>query len=253
MSVEDKRNLGGRRILVAGTSGPVSGIIAPLVADGAHLVVMSPVSDAGDDEVAALGGVDRVECDFGSLATVRDGVKAALELLGGVDQFVFAWYPAALTNAANLIDVNEDEWVRACEGTLDAAWWSVRDLVDPLRASKNGSIVFVVPTVGMSGASGFVMLSIVAEGLRMLAKSCGRCWGEYGINVNTLAVSPSLWLSPDDGKRLLGQIAISVPAMGRAGDPEADLSPLVALLGSDEAHFVTAGTLVADGGLWMGL
>jgi hypothetical protein len=40
---------------------------------------------------------------------------------------------------------------------------------------------------------------------------------------------------------------------GRVGDPGRDLAPVIELLGTDEAHFLTAGTLVTDGGLWMGL
>jgi len=37
-------------------------------------------------------------------------------------------------------------------------------------------------------------------------------------------------------------------------DPRfADIAPIVALLAAPEAHFVTAGTVVADGGIWMGL
>ena len=41
--------------------------------------------------------------------------------------------------------------------------------------------------------------------------------------------------------------------MGRVGDPGRDLAPVIELLGTEEAHFLTAGTLVTDGGLWMGL
>jgi hypothetical protein len=44
-----------------------------------------------------------------------------------------------------------------------------------------------------------------------------------------------------------------VPAMGQVGDPAEDLAPLVGLMGDGDAHFLTASTLVADGGLWMGL
>ena len=54
-------------------------------------------------------------------------------------------------------------------------------------------------------------------------------------------------------QRLLREISLSVPAMGRVGDPGSDLAPVIELLGTEEAHFLTAGTLVTDGGLWMGL
>ena len=132
------------------------------------------------------------------------------------------------------------------EGALDAAWWLVRALIGPLRASRGGSIVFVVPTVGLTGASGFVMLSVVAEGLRVLAKGSGAAGGR------TAWLSTARDLARPVGRtrprsRLLREISLSVPAIGHVGDPGSDLAPVIELLGTDEAHFLTAGTLVTDG------
>jgi NAD(P)-dependent dehydrogenase (short-subunit alcohol dehydrogenase family) len=253
VSLDEKRRLAtSRRVVVAGNSGPGAGIAAALARDGARVVVLAPegpAGTAGED----VEGTQWVECAFTSTADVGAGVAAAVEILGGVDQFVFAWYPSELTVSTTFTELSEDEWVRVCEGPLDTAWWLVRALIGPLRDSGGGSMVFVVPTVGLTGASGFVMLATVAEGLRVLAKGCGRCWGGDGVTVNTLATSPALWVDPDHGQRLLREISLSVPAMGRVGDPGEDLAPVVELLGMQEAHFLTAGTLVTDGGLWMGL
>jgi NAD(P)-dependent dehydrogenase (short-subunit alcohol dehydrogenase family) len=252
--LDEKRRLAtNRRIVVAGTSGPGAGIAAALAADGARVAVLEPGQGGRGNAAAQDGSIHEVACDFASVAAVGAGVAAAVEALGGIDQLVYAWYPDELTATATFTDVSEAEWARACEGALDAAWWLVRAVIGPLRASGGGSIVFVVPTVGLTGSSGFVMLSVVAEGLRVLAKGCGRCWGEDGVVVNTLATSPALWVAPDHGQRLLREISLSVPAMGRVGDPGSDLAPVIELLGTDEAHFLTAGTLVTDGGLWMGL
>jgi NAD(P)-dependent dehydrogenase (short-subunit alcohol dehydrogenase family) len=252
--LDEKRRLAAsRRIVVAGTSGPGTGIATALAGDGARVAVLDQAREDQADGAPRLEAVERVACDFTSATAVATGVAAAIDVLGGIDQFVYAWYPDALTEATTFTDVSEDEWDRVCEGALNAAWWLVRSLIGPLRVSGGGSIVFVVPTVGLTGSSGFVMLSVVAEGLRVLAKGCGRCWGEDRVTVNTLATSPALWVEPDHGQRLLREISLSVPAMGRVGDPGADLAPVIELLGTDEAHFLTAGTLVTDGGLWMGL
>ena len=254
MPLDEKRRLAtNRRIVVAGSSGPGAGIAAALAADGARVAVLEPAPKGQGSSAPDDGPVHRLTCDFASSAAVGTGVTAAVDALGGIDQFVYAWYPEELTAATTFTEVSEEEWARVCEGVLDAAWWLVRALIAPLRSSGGGSIVFVVPTVGLTGASGFVMLSVVAEGLRVLAKGCGRCWGEDGVAVNTLATSPALWVAPDHGERLLREISLSVPAMGRAGDPGSDLAPVIELLGTEEAHFLTAGTLVTDGGLWMGL
>jgi NAD(P)-dependent dehydrogenase (short-subunit alcohol dehydrogenase family) len=37
--------------------------------------------------------------------------------------------------------------------------------------------------------------------------------------------------------------------MGRMGDPEDDIAPVVAFLASDEARFITGATIPVDGGL----
>jgi NAD(P)-dependent dehydrogenase (short-subunit alcohol dehydrogenase family) len=253
VSLDEKRRLAAnRRVIVAGNAGPGAGIAAALAGDGARVVVLAPEDQAGTAG-GDVEGMHRVECAFASAAQVADGVRAAVEMLGGVDQFVYAWYPRQLTEITTFTEIAEDEWARACEGPLDAAWWLVRALIGPMSDAGGGSMVFVVPTVGLTGASGFVMLATVAEGLRVLAKGCGRCWGGDGVTVNTLATSPSLWVSADHGQRLLREISLSVPALGRVGDPGEDLAPMIELLGTEEAHFLTAGTLVTDGGLWMGL
>ena len=72
-----------------------------------------------------------------------------------------------------------------------------------------------------------------------------RQWGADGITVNCVAPSPEL-LGLE-----AGEMALSAPALGRAGDPEADLAPIVAFLCSAGSHFLTGATLTADGGVWM--
>ena len=117
--------------------------------------------------------------------------------------------------------------------------------VHPHLAGNDGRVVFLTPTLSMSGAPGFVPLSAAVEGQRLLAKSAARQWGVDGITVNCVAPAP----------RVLGleagEVALSGPALGRDGDPEADLGPIVAFLCSAGSHFLTGATLSADGGVWM--
>jgi NAD(P)-dependent dehydrogenase (short-subunit alcohol dehydrogenase family) len=251
LAVDKERSdtVAGRRVVLAGASGPGAGIANGLAARGAEVAVVGPT----EDTEAVDSGVLRIASSLDSEPEVTAAMASAVDHLGSVDQFVYSWYPPLLTTKSAFTDLTEDQWAATCEGTLGAAWWSVRALIRPMKAAGGGSMVFVVPTVGMSGAANFVMLSTVAEGLRMLAKGCGRCWGSEGVVVNTLATSPSLWVEADHGNRLLREISLSVPAMGTVGDPADDLAPLVGLLGTDDAHFLTSSTLVADGGLWMGL
>jgi 3-oxoacyl-[acyl-carrier protein] reductase len=226
------RPITGRSVVVSGTGRLAEGLI-----DG--------LDDLG---VAALP----LDCEFGSEAEVAAALEAADRRVGGIDQIVHTWLAPGVVVPHRFMDVDEDEWAAGCEQSLAAAWWLARASAEPLRASM-GSLVFLVPTVGMAGAAEFTMLAAVAEGVRVLAKGCGRQWGADGVTVNTIAAAPHHWLEEDTADGLTRAISLSTPAFGRAGDAAADLAPLIALLDDPDAHFLTAGTLVADGGTWMGL
>jgi 3-oxoacyl-[acyl-carrier protein] reductase len=105
-------------------------------------------------------------------------------------------------------------------------------------AGAGGRIVFVVPTVSMSGAAGLAPLCALLEGQRILAKSAARQWGPAGIAVNVLAPA----LAGFDGDT----ISLAPPALGPIDVGEV----LVGLL-APEMRDVTGTTVGADGGIWM--
>ncbi|HEX4431624.1 MAG TPA: SDR family oxidoreductase [Frankiaceae bacterium] len=213
----------------------------------------SPAAVAIADALTAAGGrVQRIADGFGSESAVAAALSGAETALGGIDQIVHAWVPEPVMTAAPFMSLDEQAWAGGCEAALSGAWWLARQAI-PLLLKGGGSLVFLVPTIGMSGAAEYSMLASVAEGIRVLAKGCGRQLGTEGVTVNTIATANALWMPPDDAKTVTGATTLSTPAFGRSGDPGADLAPLVALIGQAEAHFVTAGTVVADGGIWMGL
>ncbi len=235
----------GPRVVLIGERPLAEGLAAGLV--NAQVVAVGR-------EVAADGGspVEGIRCGFGSEQDVVDALAQAERRLGGIDQIVHAWYPPSVLFGADFTSIAEDDWSAGCEHALEAAWWVARHALEHLRLTR-GSMVFVVPTIGMSGAAGFAMLAAVAEGLRVLAKGCGRQWGAHAVTANTVALAPHLLLGEAEGISLTRAVSLSAHALGTPGDPAADIAPLIGLLSRPEAHFLTAATLVADGGLWMGL
>jgi NAD(P)-dependent dehydrogenase (short-subunit alcohol dehydrogenase family) len=223
----------GRRIAVTGDNALADGVAAGLQSLGARVVLLDAAYEAEDD--------------------VRAAMEAARDALDGrIDQVVHAWMEPALLDARVFAEVSEETWAIACEHTLEVAWWTARQASPSLRDTR-GSLVFLVPTIGMAGGAGFAMLAAVAEGIRVLGKGCGRQWGAAGVTCNTVAVAPHHWTGDAAGAELTRNITLSTPAFGDEGDAAGDLAPLVALLGDDDAHFLTAATMVADGGTWMGL
>ena len=84
-------------------------------------------------------------------------------------------------------------------------------------------------------------------------RACGRQWGVDGATVNTIAAAPHHWVDAETADTLTRGISLSTPAFGGHGSVADDLAPLIALLDDPDAHFLTAATLVADGGTWVGL
>jgi NAD(P)-dependent dehydrogenase (short-subunit alcohol dehydrogenase family) len=236
-----------RRVLVTGTHPLAVGIADGMAARGDDVLLLAPDVAAGDWEER------RVPCSFGSEDEVTAAVRDAVDRLGGLDQVVHTWVDAGVLVEHEFVALDAEQWVRSCEGSLEGAWWLMRHLSEPLRASGGGSVVVVVPSIAHAGGAGATMLATVGEGLRVLAKGCGRQWAKWGITVNTVATAPHHWVGAERGEQLVKAISLSVPAFGGVGDASDDLGALVAGLAQPEMHFLTAGTLMADGGVWMGL
>ena len=131
-----------------------------------------------------------------------------------------------------LADLTAEEWDRRCD-------LPIRDAIDAAHAAHarmagtGGNIVFVTPSLGLTGAAGLVPLATAAEGVRSLSKTAARQWGPDGIRVSCVA------------RRVAGPV-VAIPTFG---DPTVDeVAGAVALLASTASSGVTGATLVVDGG-----
>lgn len=218
----------GRVIAVTGADLPlVAGIAAGLTTSGA---TVAPVPyDALSSRADAEAAFAAVAADHGALHGV---VHAA------IDPIAYERVP--------MRDVDDARWDAVWEQTLRRTLFVLQAGHTQLR-DRGGAFVVLTPVVGMAGAAELAPYAAAVEGVRILAKSAARQWGSVGIRVNCLAPAPEhvpIGVSS-------GELALSPPALGGPGDPEADLAPVVAWLLSDAAHFCTGLTLPVDGGVWM--
>ena len=237
-----------RRVLVTGDHPLAVSVARWFDNAGARVALLSASSP---DDLPA--GCTHVACSFADERAVERAVNDAAHAMGGIDQVVHAWVADGLVDNRSFMEVDETQWVQTCEASLEGAWWLTRRVIASLRAAGGGSIVYLVPSVGLSGAANYSMLATVAEGVRVLAKGVGRQWVKHGVTANTIATAPGLWVGSENEEALARAISLAVPAFGRAGDAHDDVAPLVSVLGESESHFISAATLVADGAVWMGL
>lgn len=243
------RSLEGRVAVLTGAGTAVGGGIARrLASDGAALGLVSEHGDALGvaDELRAAGTrVEVVEADLSDRRGAIEGFASLAASLGGIDAFVHAAVDQRCLVALELDQVDD--------ARFDAVWeLGMRRVLFGCQAAfahmaGGGRMVFVVPTLAMTGASGLAPYAALGEATRLLAKSAARQWGPEGVTVNCLAVAPELIL----GRPAEADPGLAPPALGTTGDAEADVAPVVSFLMSAAGHFVTGATICADGGVWM--
>jgi len=154
-------------------------------------------------------------------------------------------------NPKPLAEMSEQQWVAECEDVLAEAVECLKVLHAPLKTA-GGHVVFVIPSISMSGAKGFSAAAAAGEGLRALAKSTAKQWGTDGIRVNTVALDPRHFVPGEIGEQLAAVMGLATSSgFGHPGDIVGDIVPAIRMLQSDEAHFLTGATLTLDGGVWM--
>ncbi|MDY6999783.1 MAG: SDR family NAD(P)-dependent oxidoreductase [Actinomycetota bacterium] len=131
------------------------------------------------------------------------------------------------------------------------ATFELMQAVHPVLAGNGGgSIVNLGSGSGTFGKSKFGAYAGAKEAIRGISKVAALEWGRDNIRVNV--VCP---FAESDGIRLWREMApeayersVRGVPMGRLGDVGTDIGPVIAFLLSDDASFVTAQTIMVDGG-----
>lgn len=159
--------------------------------------------------------------------------------------------------------VNNAAWVRyqaipeimseTVERMLDVGFksviWSLQEAVAVMNPQRGGSIVNVASVAAMRSAANSVVYSGIKAGILGITRAAAAELGARNIRVN--AVCPSA--VPTEGtqrnrnaERDANRIART--PLGRLGTVE-DIARSICFLASDEAGFLTAQSLVVDGGI----
>jgi NAD(P)-dependent dehydrogenase (short-subunit alcohol dehydrogenase family) len=250
MSAVETSIVGLAVAVVISRCGPGTAIVRGLQDAGADVVVVH----IGDSDDAS-----HVVADLSSRSGADAAFAEAARRLGKLDALVYAASDAAALTPLAVADMDEASWRAACENpvrsTLFALQASLAHLVE-----RRGRVVFVVPTVAISGAARLVPLSTVAESQRLMAKVAARQWGRRGITVNVVALAPELFAAELRGEDVRESL-VAASQMGSGSQPALrevdgldvgrDVIPPVSYFVSAAGSYITGQTLTVDGGAWM--
>ena len=246
----------GRVVIVTGAGQGIGrGVALHLGGNGASVVVAEWKEHRAArtvEELTALGAPALAAvCDISSREQVDAMVAVALERFGRVDALVnnaqtFRPQAPLATVDEEDVDVFYDSGVK---GTL----WGMQAVYPHMQRAGWGRIVNVASAAGITGMPGYGAYNASKEAIRALTRTAAREWGRDGIVVNCICPGAAskrgqeAAARDDDAHR---EFMRDHP-IGRQGDPEDDIAPVVQFLCSDACRYLTGQTLMVDGGAFL--
>ncbi|GAA4544389.1 SDR family NAD(P)-dependent oxidoreductase [Mycobacterium paraffinicum] len=257
--------LEGKRILVTGAASGIGQATALRLLDEGATVVASDVAEAGldatrarADEAATAGCLTAVRMDVGNEDSVIDGVRLAVEKLGGLDSLVNA---AGILRAAHTHQTSLELWNQIVGVNLTGTFLVVREALPMLLENPRSAIVnfsstsasFAHPYMaayaaskgGIQAFTHSLALEYARDGLRAVCVAPGSI--KSGITDATGGYIPkdadwSLF------SRLMPILPTTVESSGTGmADPSA-VAGVIAMLVSDDGAFITGTEIRIDGG-----
>lgn len=242
--------LAGQVVIVTGGASGIGGATTRvLVARGAKVVAVDIDEDAGraltsdlGDDVAFLNG----DVSDPEVAARAVAVAVAVERFGTLTGLV---NNAHASRQKPLLELEAADW----ELSFGTGFWATVQFMQaahPELAKAGGSIVNFGSGAAISGQATQAAYAAAKEAIRGVSRVAANEWASAGIRVNV--VSPLAHTSGVEAwskaaPEQYQQVLRSTP-LGRFGDPQTDVAPIVAFLLSDDSRYMTGQTLMADGG-----
>lgn len=251
--------LAGRSLVVTGGSTGIGAAIATAAARaGANVLVDYVVGPEQAESFAKqldgyddCGVVEAFEADVSTLAGTQALVAEAVRRFGRLDVWV---NNAGIETRHSLLDTTEEEFDKVIAINLKGAYFGAQAAARQFVAQGGGGVIVNISSVHedwpMPGNAAYC---VSKGGMRMLTRNAGVELGPHGIRVVGVApgaVSTPINAATEADPAKVKALDAAIP-LGSIAEPE-QIAAVVAFLASDAGSYLTATTVVADGGLMQG-
>lgn len=244
------QNLSEKVILVTGASRGIGAIVArDLAAAGAGVIVNYAGSRADAEKVvadihASGGNAIAVQADVSDPAQVRQLFDKSIAHFGRIDVLV---NNAGIMITKLIKDTTDEDFDRMFDINVKGVFNTLREAAT--RLADNGSIINFSTSVNRIMIPGYASYVATKAAVEQLTRVFAKEVGARGINVNSLSPGPTNTELFTQGKteETIARLA-GMSAFGRIAEPE-DISRVVCFLASDDAKWISAQNIGANGGM----
>jgi 3-oxoacyl-[acyl-carrier protein] reductase len=239
--------LEGKTVLVTAAAGTGIGFAtAKRCAEEGAVVAISDrherrLADAAAQLAIVMGREPTaVACDV----TVEADVQRMFDTVGDIDVLV---NNAGLGGTAALVDMNDEQWSKVLDVTLNGTMRCTREALKRFRdGGRGGAVVNNASVLGWRAQAGQAHYAAAKAGVMALTRTAAIEAAAFGVRVN--AVAPSLAMHENLAKvtsdELLADL-ISREAFGRAAEPW-EIANVIVFLASDYASYLTGEVISAS-------
>lgn len=240
-------------LITGAGSGIGRGVARAFAREGAAVIIAEVCEETGTQtarEIEELGARALfVRTDVMQKASIEAAIEAAVVKFGGLDILVNnAFVP---TPNVRLEDKTDAMLEQTLTSTIKASWWAMRAALPHMRARGGGKIVNFYSIDVDIGAWLHADYNTAKAGIIGLTRSAAAEWGRFNITVNAIAptaMGATFHKLAAENPGFAERSAAMRP-LGRSGDPETDIGPVVVFLSSEMSRYVTGEAIHVDGGL----
>jgi 3-oxoacyl-[acyl-carrier protein] reductase len=242
--------LSGKVILVTGASRGIGAAVAIKLAEaGASVIANYAESKAGADQVVKTirekgGAAIAVKADVSDPQQVKALFDAAIAEYGKLDVLI---NNAGVMFTKMIKDTTDEDFDRLFNINVKGVFNTLREAAS--RLADHGSIINFSTSSNRMLLPGYAAYVASKAAVEQFTRIFAKEVGGRGINVNSLSPGPTDTELFTDGKsaETISKLA-SMSAFNRIATPE-DIARIVVFLASDDAKWITAQNIGANGGV----